>query len=73
MYAGVVVASLGWAVWYGSLGLVVYAGIAGSATHAFVTFVEEPGLRRRFGDDYARYCRHVRRWLPGRPYTQATN
>ena len=25
---------------------------------------EEPGLERRFGDDYRRYQRHVPRWLP---------
>jgi protein-S-isoprenylcysteine O-methyltransferase Ste14 len=25
---------------------------------------EEPGLERRFGDDYRRYKQHVPRWLP---------
>lgn len=30
---------------------------------------EEPTLRSRFGEAYARYTRHVRRWIPrGRPY-----
>ena len=33
--------------------------------HAFVVLYEEPSLHRRFGDDYARYRRSVRRWLPG--------
>ena len=26
--------------------------------------VEEPTLRAKFGDDYAAYCRNVRRWIP---------
>jgi protein-S-isoprenylcysteine O-methyltransferase Ste14 len=25
---------------------------------------EEPTLRATFGEDYDRYCRGVRRWLP---------
>jgi protein-S-isoprenylcysteine O-methyltransferase Ste14 len=32
--------------------------------------MEEPGLRRRFGQDYAVYCENVPRWLPRlRPWT----
>jgi protein-S-isoprenylcysteine O-methyltransferase Ste14 len=30
----------------------------------FVLGYEEPTLRRRFGESYARYCRAVGRWLP---------
>ena len=30
----------------------------------FVRLYEEPDLARRFGDDYARYRRHVPRWVP---------
>ncbi|HEY3056392.1 MAG TPA: isoprenylcysteine carboxylmethyltransferase family protein [Thermoanaerobaculia bacterium] len=30
----------------------------------FIVVYEEPTLRRMFGDDYDRYCRNVRRWLP---------
>ncbi len=29
-----------------------------------IPLVEEPGLRRRFGDSYAEYCRHVPRLIP---------
>jgi protein-S-isoprenylcysteine O-methyltransferase Ste14 len=32
--------------------------------HAIVMLVEEPGLRRRFGNRYAEYCRRVPRWIP---------
>jgi protein-S-isoprenylcysteine O-methyltransferase Ste14 len=34
------------------------------AVNAFILLYEEPTLRRLFGEDYADYCRHVRRWLP---------
>ena len=32
----------------------------------YLTMVEEPGLERRFGEDYRRYRANVRRWIPGR-------
>jgi protein-S-isoprenylcysteine O-methyltransferase Ste14 len=30
----------------------------------YFPLVEEKGLKRRFGDDYAVYCKNVPRWLP---------
>ena len=30
----------------------------------YLTRVEEPGLERRFGEDYRRYRANVRRWMP---------
>jgi protein-S-isoprenylcysteine O-methyltransferase Ste14 len=35
--------------------------------HIFVILYEEPALRARFGESYARYTRAVRRWLPRLP------
>jgi protein-S-isoprenylcysteine O-methyltransferase Ste14 len=32
--------------------------------HLAVVYLEEPGVRRRFGADYDAYCRRVPRWLP---------
>jgi protein-S-isoprenylcysteine O-methyltransferase Ste14 len=32
--------------------------------HAFVVFIEEPGLRRRFGGTYDAYLHRVPRWMP---------
>ncbi len=32
--------------------------------HAFVRYVEEPGLERRFGHNYLAYKRSVNRWIP---------
>ena len=34
------------------------------ATTIFIITFEEPALRSKFGDDYAAYCRNVRRWIP---------
>jgi hypothetical protein len=30
----------------------------------YIPLCEEPGLEKRFGNDYRRYQRHVPRWLP---------
>ncbi len=30
----------------------------------YIPLIEEPGLERRFGEDYTRYRRHVRRFVP---------
>lgn len=43
------------------LALVVFLWVAVSL---FIIFYEEPTLQRLFGDDYAEYRRHVRRWIP---------
>ncbi len=36
--------------------------LAGNLIH--IPLIEEPGLRRRFGAEYDRYCRHVPRVVP---------
>ena len=69
IYIGVLLIVLGWAVYFGDFGVVVYGAFLALAFHAFVTLVEEPSLQRQFGESYERYCRSVRRWVPGRPYT----
>lgn len=72
MYVGVVVTVLGWALWFQSTQVVLYAGIVWLLFHLFVLLYEEPTLRGKFGDEYVAYCRAVRRWLPGRGYSAAT-
>lgn len=68
MYLGAVVAAFGWALWFESLPVAVYAGSLWLGFHLFVLLYEEPTLRRVFGADYERYRATVRRWLPGRRY-----
>jgi hypothetical protein len=43
--------------------LVMIAALWLTTTIFIITF-EEPTLRSKFGDDYAAYCRNVRRWIP---------
>lgn len=43
--------------------LLLYALAVAAGLHAFVVWLEEPQLRRRFGVDYARYLARVPRWL----------
>ncbi len=52
------------ALYVGSLGIVLYALLISALAHASVVYVEEPELRRRFGQAYADYCARVPRWLP---------
>jgi protein-S-isoprenylcysteine O-methyltransferase Ste14 len=65
-YAGIVLIVLGEAVALRSTALLVYAGAIGIALHLFVVFVEEPSLRRRFGDLHDAYRARVPAWIPGR-------
>ena len=71
MYVSVTSLILGQALLFGSLRLLYYGGVVALGFHLFVLLYEEPALRAKFGDQYADYCRHVRRWFPRfRPYTQ---
>jgi len=64
MYVGGTLILLGEALAFRSPALLVYAVVAWVAWHLAVVFVEEPGLRRRFGPEYEAYARRVPRWIP---------
>jgi protein-S-isoprenylcysteine O-methyltransferase Ste14 len=64
MMTGVLCILLGEAVFFESRGLLVWFGVYVLVTVIFIPLVEEPGLARRFGDDYLLYKRHVPRWIP---------
>lgn len=68
MYIGQVGILLGYFLYFGEIMLLVHALIWALLVHGFVVYVEEPGLRRRFGDAYLDYTRRVPRWL-GLPRT----
>ena len=64
MISGVGFVLLGEAATFQSLGLLIwFAGFA-AANAIYMPLAEEPGLRRRFGEEYERYSRNVPRWLP---------
>jgi protein-S-isoprenylcysteine O-methyltransferase Ste14 len=66
MYVGLGVILLGEAITFPRLTTTMLVMIAALwlATTLFIISFEEPTLREKFGDDYAAYCRHVRRWIP---------
>jgi protein-S-isoprenylcysteine O-methyltransferase Ste14 len=62
--AGELAVIWGEALLFASLAILLYATIVTLAGHLVVTYIEEPELRERFGEQYDEYCRHVPRWLP---------
>jgi protein-S-isoprenylcysteine O-methyltransferase Ste14 len=66
MISGVTAALLGEAIIFGSPGVALWAAVFPLVNHLFLLLVEEPGLERRFGDEYRAYRLAVPRWVPGR-------
>lgn len=66
MYLGFAVGWIGLWVVFGHANLGAIAAVAAVAlgVHLFVTFYEEPILRKKFGKSYEEYCGNVRRWWP---------
>ena len=67
LFAGLLVTLLGTATAMHSAGLGIATAVAALAVHLWVTAVEEPRLRQRFGDAYEAYLDAVPRWIPRRP------
>jgi len=63
-YVAVLSMVAGQGLFFGSTAILAYAFWLALGFHLFVLFYEEPTLRRRFGEEYAAYCRRVPRWLP---------
>jgi protein-S-isoprenylcysteine O-methyltransferase Ste14 len=64
MISGVLTVLLGEAALFGSVPLLVWFGAAFAVNAVYLPLVEEPGLRKRFGESYDAYCDNVPRWLP---------
>ena len=64
MITGVVTALAGEALLFESVSLGAWCLVFFAVSALHFPLVEEPGLRRRFGDEYSRYCAHVPRWIP---------
>jgi protein-S-isoprenylcysteine O-methyltransferase Ste14 len=72
MIAGVGLVLLGEAAVLGSAPILAELGVFALANGIYMPLVEEPGLIRRFGDEYLEYRREVPRWIPRRtPWTPA--
>jgi protein-S-isoprenylcysteine O-methyltransferase Ste14 len=64
MYVGVLAIIIGHFLWFGYWNLLIYAIVVFLAFNAFVTYYEEPTLKRKFGAAYEDYLRRVPRWIP---------
>ena len=64
MYVAIVAIVMGHFLWFGYWNLLIYAVIVFIAFHTFVTYYEEPTLRRKFGAAYEDYLKKVPRWIP---------
>ncbi len=63
MYVGVVLMLIGEAVFFQSNSLWIYSIVVFLMFNIFIVLVEEPRLRRDFGEEYNLYCKNVRRWI----------
>ncbi len=63
MYVAVSLMLLGWALSFGSRGLLAYTVIVVVAFQLRVVLGEEPWLRSTFGESWDQYTRQVPRWL----------
>lgn len=71
MYVAIVALVAGQAIVLARAVLLGYAAFLWMMFYLWVVGFEEPRLRRRFGDSYASYCAHVRRWVPrARPWSR---
>lgn len=63
MYVGVLLLLTGESIFFHPNSLWIYSLFIFCMFHLFVLFVEEPRLRRDFGEEYDQYCQKVRRWI----------
>ncbi|HEY8502342.1 MAG TPA: isoprenylcysteine carboxylmethyltransferase family protein [Solirubrobacterales bacterium] len=64
MITAVLAVLAGEAALFGSVPLLIWCAAFFLLNHAFFLLYEEPGLERRFGDEYRAYKASVPRWLP---------
>ena len=64
MISGVLFILVGEAALFSSLAVLAWAALFFAINTAWFMRVEEPGLRRRFGQEYVEYAEGVPRWLP---------
>lgn len=74
MISGVLMIVLGEALIFSSLELFVLFILFFIVNHIYFVYSEEPGLIKRFGDDYIEYKKNVPRWIPRlKPWDKGNN
>lgn len=69
MISAVAMMLLAQALFWGSWLLALWAALFVLINHTYFVLSEEPGLERRFGDDYRAYKAAIPRWLPRLRFT----
>ena len=64
MISGVIFTLCGEALFFQSLPLALWAALFVLANMVYIPNFEEPGLEKRFGEDYRVYKANVPRWIP---------
>ena len=64
MILGVITVLLGESITFGSWSILTWAALFFLINTVYFIFSEEPGLEKRFGDEYREYKRKVPRWIP---------
>ncbi len=64
MILGVIIVVVGESLAVSSLPIFGFAAFAFLLNTVYFIFSEEPGLEKRFGEEYREYKRNVPRWLP---------
>jgi len=67
MYVGILAMIIGHFLRFGYWNLLVYLVIVFISFYSFVTFYEEPALKKKFGAAYEDYLRQVPGWIPRIP------
>jgi protein-S-isoprenylcysteine O-methyltransferase Ste14 len=63
MYVSVALVLVGWAISFGSKGLLIYALVVVAAFHLRAVLGEEPWLARTHGEQWRQYATRVPRWF----------
>jgi len=64
MISGVLMTLLGESVVFGSIGIFIWFLLFFIINHIYFISSEEPGLEKRFGQEYLVYKKNVPRWIP---------
>jgi protein-S-isoprenylcysteine O-methyltransferase Ste14 len=64
MALGLLLIAFAEALWLASPSLVIYALLLTVLLNVYILYIEEPGLARRFGEDYRTYQAATPRWIP---------
>lgn len=63
MYLGVLMIVFGQSILLESKSILIYTGILAVLFHLVVVFLEEPHLKKKYGEEYERYLKNTPRWL----------